>query len=316
MAQEDQDKTVLVDAHATSGSASGRPAARSRAPSADSLPDAVYWLSDGKELAIGRAPDNDVCITDQGVSQHHARVGVTAEGAIFIEDLDSTNGTYVNGEKITRQTLRDGDKVLIRPHHVLQFRYQANPAPETADRNAADATRDALTGLHPRHYLLMQMDEGFFRARAQNENLALLMFEVDHFKKITETHGPAVGEMVLREVAKVVSSVLGREDVFARHENHIFGALLRNRADAAAAVLAQRIRRSVKYHPFLHNAERIYITVSLGIGFLARNMKSPMDFLSETLSNLAKARRAGRDTINGSRSLRDIVRQSADKHVA
>ena len=316
MAQEDQDKTVLVDDRATSGSASDRPAAPSRAPSAGSLPDTVYWLSDGRVLAIGRAPDNDVCIPDQSVSQHHARVGVTAEGAIFIEDLGSTNGTYVNGEKITRQTLRDGDKVLIRPHHVLKFCYQANPAPETADSHAADATRDALTGLYARHYLLMQMDEGFFRARAQNENLALLMFEVDQFKKVTETHGPAVGEMVLREVAKVVSSVLGREDVFARHENHIFGALLRNRADAAAAVLAQRVRRSVKYHPFLHNAERIYITVSLGIGFLARNMKSPMDFLSETLSNLAKARRAGRDTINGSHSLRDIVRQSADKNVA
>jgi two-component system cell cycle response regulator len=143
------------------------------------------------------------------------------------------------------------------------------------------------------------------------------MFEMDYFSKIAETHGPAAGDMVLREVAKVVSSsVLGREDVFARYENHIFGVLLRNRADAAAAVLAQRIRRSVKYHPFVLNGERIQITASLGTGFLAKNMKTPMDFLSEALSNLAKARRAGRDTINGSRSLRAIVGDLANKNVA
>jgi len=314
--QEEQEKTVYVDDHATSGTASDRPATSGLAHSAGALAEAVYWLTSGKELAIGRAPDNDVCIPDQSVSQHHARVGVTAEGSIFIEDLGSTNGTYVNGEKITRQTLRDGDKVLIRPHHVLKFCYQANPAPETAGRNEADPARDALTGLYGKHHLLIRIDEGFFLAKTQNEDLALLMFEVDRFAKITEAHGPDAGDMVLREVAKVVSSVLGREDVFARYENHIFGALLHNRADAATAVLAQRIRRSVKYHPFLHNGERIHITVSLGIGFLARNMKSPMDFLSEVLSNLAKARHAGHDTINGSKSLRDIVRQIADKNAA
>ena len=316
MTQEEQEKTVYVDDHATSGTASERPATSGLAHSAGALAEAVYWLTSGKELAIGRALDNDVCIPDQGVSQHHARVGVTAEGAIFIEDLGSTNGTYVNGEKVTRQTLRDGDKVLIRPHYLLKFCYQATPAPETADSKEADASRDALTGLYARHHLLMRMDEGFFRAKTQNEDLALLMFDVDHFEKIKETHGPAAGDTVLREVAKVVGSVLGREDVFARYENHTFGVLLCNRADAAAAVLAQRIRRSVKYHPFLLNGERIHITVSLGIGFLARNTKSPMDFLSEALSNLAMARRAGHDTINGSRSLRVIVHQIANKNVA
>ncbi|HXZ46736.1 MAG TPA: GGDEF domain-containing protein [Pseudolabrys sp.] len=316
MAKEDQDKTVLVDDRATSGAASSRPATPCLAHSVDRLPDAVYWLSSGKELAIGRAEDNDVCIPDPGVSQHHARVGVTAEGAIFIEDLGSTNGTYVNGEKIARQTLRDGDKVLIRPNFVLKFCYRLNPAPETAGSNGTDASRDVLTGLYAKHYLLMRIDEDFFRAKTRNEDVALLMFEVDHFEKIAETHEPAAGELVLREVAKVVSSVLGREDIFARYENHTFGALLRNRADAAAVVLAQRVRRSVKYHSFLYNGEKIQVTASLGIGFFAQNMKSPMDFFSEALSNLAKARRAGRDTINGSKSLRTIVSQIADKNVA
>ncbi len=280
------------------------------------MPEAVYWLSRGKQLTIGRAPDNDVCIANQGVSQHHARVSATADGAIVIEDLGSTNGTYVNGERITRQTLRDGDKVLIRPHYMLRFCYQVNPMPETTNNNGTDPARDALTGLNNRQYLLIHMDEGFFLARKQNQDLAALMFEVDHIATITETHGPAAGNMVLGEVAKVVGSILGRDDVFARYENHIFGVLLRKRAEAAAAVLAQRIRRAVKQHSFLHDGKTIPITVSLGISFLTRDTKSPMDFLSEVLANLAKARRAGGDSINGSRNLRGVVQQSADKDVA
>lgn len=316
VAQENQDKTVLIDDHATPGAASGRTEAPCLASAAGLQNGAVYWLSGGKQLAIGRAPDNDVCLPDRIVSQHHARVGATADGAIVIEDLGSTNGTFVNGEPITRRTLHDGDQVLIRPNYVLKFGYRANPAPETPAARETDATRDALTGLYSRQYLLIRMDESFFLARKQNENLALLMFEVDHFAKLAETHGPDVGDMVLREVARLVGAVFGREDVLARHENHVFGAILRGRDDAAVAVLAQRLRRSVKYHHFVHNGERLYVTVSIGLGSLARGAKSPMDFLSEALSNLAKARRAGRDTINGSHSLRDIVRENGSKDVA
>jgi len=316
VAQENQEKTVLIEDQATSGAVPARPAAPYLAHAAGPQTEAVYWLSGGKQLTIGRAPDNDVCLPDQGVSQHHARVGATADGTIVIEDLGSTNGTFVNGERIARRTLRDGDQVLIRPNYVLKFGYRANPAPETPAAQEKDATRDALTGLYSRQYLLIRMDEGFFLARKQNENLALLMFEVDQFAKLVETHGPAAGEMVLCEVAKLVGAMFGREDVLARYENHVFGAILRGQDDAAVVVLAQRIRRSVKYHHFVHNGERLSVTVSLGLGSLARNAKSPMDFLSETLSNLAKARRAGRDTINGSQSLRDIVRQNGNKDVA
>jgi diguanylate cyclase (GGDEF)-like protein len=316
LAQEDQSKTVYIDDQATPADARDRAATPPVARPAGALPEAEYWLSRGTQLTIGRAPDNDLCLAEQGVSQHHARVSATADGAILIEDLDSTNGTYVNGARITRHTLRDGDKVLIRPHYVLNFRFRAEPAPEPAKRNGADPARDALTGLYSRQSLLMRMDESFFLARKQNENLAVLMFEVDDFARIAQTHGPDAGDMVLGEVARVVGSVLGREDVFARYENHGFGLLLRHRNEATVAVLAQRIRRAVKSHEFLHHKQKIPVTVSIGIGLLTKNTKSPMDFLSEVLANLAKARRAGSDTINGSKNLRDIVGANSDQNVA
>ncbi|HCU53531.1 MAG TPA: hypothetical protein DIC36_04360 [Gammaproteobacteria bacterium] len=316
MAREDREKTDWFGDQATPAAALDGAATPGPAPSAGTLREAVYWLTRDKLLAIGRAPDNDLCLPDQVVSKHHARVGVTAEGSIVVEDLGSSNGTYVNGERITRHTLGDGDTVLIPPYYALKFRYRVTQVPEKTNNNKTDPDRDALTGLYAKQYLLLRMEEGFFLAKKRNEELALLMLDVDHFEKIVETHGPAAGDVVLREVARVVGSVLGREDVFARYENHTFGALLRDRNEATAAVLAQRIRRTVKNHSFLHDGKEIDITVSLGVGFLTRNTKSPMDFLSAVLSNLAKARRAGTDTINGSQSLRGIVQPVSNKDVA
>jgi diguanylate cyclase (GGDEF)-like protein len=162
----------------------------------------------------------------------------------------------------------------------------------------------------------MRIDRDFIKAKMRHQDLALLMFDVDGFEEIKEIHGSGAGDMVLREVAKVVSAVLRREDIFARYENHTFVVRLRNLTEAAVVVLAQRIGRVVKCHPFLHEGRKIRVTVSLGIGSLTRNMKNAMDLISEAQVYLDKARRAGRDTINGSQSMRVIFRQMANRHVA
>lgn len=312
MGKDNEEKTDRV----TSVGASDRPATPCIVHISDTLTDTVYWLSADKDLKIGRAPENDVCIRDQSISKHHARVFLTPAGAVFVEDLGSTNGTYVNREKVVRHALWDGDKVHIGPRHVLKFCYQVNTAPVAAGSGEADATRDALTGVYARQYMLMRIDEDFIQAKMQHQDMALLMFDVDSFEEIKETHGPGTGDMVLREVAKVVSSVLRREDVFARYENHTFAVLLHNLTEAAVVVLAQRIGRIVKYHPFLHERGKIRVTVSLGIGTLTSNMKNAMDLISEVQVYLEKARRAGHDTINGSQSIRVIFRQMANRHVA
>jgi diguanylate cyclase (GGDEF)-like protein len=241
---------------------------------------------------------------------------LTTAGTVFVEDLGSTNGTYVNGEKVVRHALWDGDKVHIGPRHVLKFCYQVNASPEAAGSGGADATRDALTGVYARQYMLMRIEKDFIRAKMRRQDLALLMFDVDGFEEIKETHGLGTGDMVLREVAKVVSSVLRREDVFARYDKHTFAVLLRNQTEAAVVVLAQRISRVVKYHSFSREGKKIRVTLSLGIGTITSDMKNAMDLIREVQAHLDKARSVGHDTINGSQSIRDIFRQIGNKHVA
>jgi len=71
-----------------------------------------YPLAEGQEIVIGRSSELDMVLVEEMVSRKHARIAL-AEGAISIEDLGSTNGTFVNGEKVQQGTLREGDRVLI-----------------------------------------------------------------------------------------------------------------------------------------------------------------------------------------------------------
>ncbi len=67
----------------------------------------------GKELmTLGRLPGNDIVIQDKAISGHHAKI-ISVHGSCIIEDLDSTNGTYVNSERITKRLLRSGDTIQL-----------------------------------------------------------------------------------------------------------------------------------------------------------------------------------------------------------
>ena len=71
-----------------------------------------FPLGDTKEIVVGRSSDLDMVLVEDMVSRRHARIACSDQ-QIVIEDLGSTNGTFVNGEKIKRATLKEGDRVLI-----------------------------------------------------------------------------------------------------------------------------------------------------------------------------------------------------------
>ena len=71
-----------------------------------------YPLAEGQEIVIGRSSELDMVLVEEMVSRKHARIALSG-GTISIEDLGSTNGTFVNGEKVQQGTLREGDRVLI-----------------------------------------------------------------------------------------------------------------------------------------------------------------------------------------------------------
>ncbi|MCH9682595.1 MAG: FHA domain-containing protein [Deltaproteobacteria bacterium] len=95
---------------------------------------------------IGRGSRCDLPLTDDGVSRRHAKLAISEEGVTNLIDLDSTNGTYVNGAPIDLAIVREGDRIHIGPDAILRFIYRKRQA--LAKPNTKEVA--AALGLRPR----------------------------------------------------------------------------------------------------------------------------------------------------------------------
>jgi diguanylate cyclase (GGDEF)-like protein len=227
----------------------------------------VRSLEDGP-CAIGRHHDNDVSIRDSGLSRHHARISRDADGH-FIEDVGSRNGTYVQGRRITRHRLRDGDWVQLGPRVTFRYSVTDEQQEELLRQLFELSTRDALTGAYNRQYLEERLRTEIAYAIRHETSMSLVIFDVDHFKQVNDTYGHQAGDRVLSSVALALSSRLRAEDVFARYGGEEFVVLLRGTDLANAARVAERMRAAVeKLRVSMGNAT-LNVSISAGCASLA-----------------------------------------------
>ena len=255
------------------------------------------------DIYIGRANDAEIRVDDEGVSRRHARVSLTPGQQVILVDLGSTNGTYVNGQKIGEQVLRDGDKVQIGSTTVLKFSYQ-DALEESFQRKIFDsAVKDGLTGIYNKKYFMDRIETDFAYAKRHRSPLTLLLFDIDHFKKINDTYGHPAGDYVLRELSALVKKTVRNEDVFARFGGEEFAILMRDVDDAKALVLAERLRRLIEGTTFEFDGTRIPVSVSIGIGTMTANTNPPVqdsaDLVNRADQYLYKAKRGGRNRVEG-----------------
>ena len=113
---------------------------------------------EGGEVVIGRSLRAELCLDDDGVSRHHARIRAS-DGAIVIEDLGSRNGTFVNGVRVAGAvTLEDGDKIHVGRASILKFTYHDALDDSFQERVVVSALRDPLTRLYNKRYFDERLD--------------------------------------------------------------------------------------------------------------------------------------------------------------
>lgn len=223
----------------------------------------LYKLPPG-EVVLGRAPDATLRIGDDGVSRHHARIRVDGD-AIWLEDLSSRNGTYLNGRRIERATaLRDGDKIQIGRTTVLRFSYHDELDESFHETLLSSALRDPLTGLFNKRYFLDRLDRELKFARRHSTALSLLLVDLDHFKSVNDTHGHLAGDAVLVNLANVLVRAVRNEDVVARFGGEEMAIILRAVALDPALLLADRLRRLVETTVTHHDGRALRATASIG----------------------------------------------------
>jgi diguanylate cyclase (GGDEF)-like protein len=159
----------------------------------------------------------------------------------------------------------------------------------------AQASTDALTGLPNRRYF----DEfcGLLaRRRRSGDGVAALMIDIDHFKRLNETYGHPVGDVVLKRVAAAIAATVREEDVPARVGGEEFAVLLRNPGPDVAVEVGERVRRAVRSLELADVGVGV-VSVSVGVAN-ALGAEEPIPDLVERADRaLRSAKRAGRDRV-------------------
>jgi two-component system, cell cycle response regulator len=253
-----------------------------------------YGLS-GRTVKIGRDATCEICVDDPHVSRVHAVVAMM-NGELCIRDLESTNGVFVNGNKIKEHRLVDGDKVLVGTRLYFRFAYQ-----DAHDQNYQQslfraANIDALTQLYNKKYFLDVLPKEMSFSRRANENLSLMMIDVDHFKKVNDTYGHLAGDMVLKAVGAHLAKHVRLENVACRYGGEEFAVILRNCSPELAHTVSERLRISIETERVKFREQELKITVSIGIAtYINECFATIEDFIQQADEFLYEAKRTGRN---------------------
>jgi len=255
---------------------------------------------DRAEVVMGRSTEAEFQIEDDGISRKHAKVLADGTGAFRLMDLGSTNGTFLNGSRVDTAPLKDGDKIQIGSNTVLKFSLQDQLDEQYQRSIYESATRDGLTRIFNKKYLLDTLKKEFAYCLRHRIPLSLAMVDVDHFKKINDTYGHQAGDYVLARIAQRISETIRAEDLFARYGGEEFALLLRETVEEQAYIAADRCRRIVDLTDFNFGGTPIKVTISAGVAtLLDSDFSRPEDLIAAADRYLYGAKNAGRNRVEG-----------------
>lgn len=216
---------------------------------------------------VGRGADAEFHLTDTEISRRHARIRRAGDD-VFVEDLNSTNGTFVNGEPVRVRKLSDGDKIQVGTTTILKFGYQDDLEEQFQRKMFESALRDGLTKAFNKKYFEERLESEVAFALRHGTALSLLILDLDHFKRINDTFGHLAGDYVLSTFAGSIMASVRKEDLFARYGGEEFVLISRGLDEEAVRLFGERVRRSVELYPFRYEDRDIPVTVSIGIAAL------------------------------------------------
>jgi diguanylate cyclase (GGDEF)-like protein len=254
-----------------------------------------YALAD-TPVVIGRGNDCDIRINDHSVSRRHARIQPGADG-YYAVDLQSTNGTFVNDVPASICKLKDGDYLRVG-NCIYRFLAGGNVEAEYHEEIYRLTIIDALTDIHNKRYLIEFLDRELARSARYGRPLALILFDIDHFKQINDDLGHLGGDFTLRELAACVKRGIRKEELFARYGGEEFVVVLPETDAAGALQAAERIRTLVERQPFQYEGKTFEVTISLGVATTAgEEALTPTQLIRQADDKLYQAKGDGRNRV-------------------
>ncbi len=261
---------------------------------------------DREEVILGRALEADVRVNDSKVSRRHAMIETTIDPETqlpkyILTDLESRNGTILNGQRAGREILHNGDKITIG-EHILRFDLLDEIDREYQKQIHRLISHDDLTGLLSSRSFFSELRRETARAKAESRSLCILMMDVDHFKKVNDTYGHLTGSKTLEEIGQCITEIMRSGDAAARFGGEEFAAFLLDAEMGQALVAAERIRSVIEDKAFSvirHGkpSDSHRVTISIGVSTFPEDSTDPIELVEMADSALYRAKREGRNKV-------------------
>lgn len=259
------------------------------------------------EVGFGRASSNEICLAEPEVSRRHAVLQLQTDdgGAteVFLQDLGSTNGTFLNGRRI------DGPRIPVRMAHgdVVRVGSQAFKLKQLDplergfhEAMLAQTTLDALTGVANRLAALAFLEKQVDLARRHHRALSLVLVDLDHFKEVNDTRGHLVGDAVLKRFGALALKRLRASDHVGRIGGEEFLIVLPETPGREAYRVADTLRDALASQPFEGETlgpEPLQVTASFGVAELQDRDGSVGALLARADVALYRAKALGRNRV-------------------
>lgn len=221
-------------------------------------------LQVNQRLVVGRDHNADLVLDSDRVSRQHCLVGMNSDGQFYVEDLGSTNGTRVDGEKVTTTVITPASRLSV---DAFQLKIEYKHAEEIAHEQQLlkAATSDALTGIANRAWFFEQANNIVSQARISGQDVSIIMLDIDKFKTINDLYGHPTGDSVIRGVAKVLEESIRQQDVIARYGGEEFVVCLPGNDLESGFEFCERVRKQVEKVSFRFSNQTFKVTISLGL---------------------------------------------------
>ena len=267
---------------------------------------------DRNEVILGRALEADVRVNDSKVSRRHARILTVSNSEngttqYILNDLDSRNGTLLNGQKAGKEILTHGDKITIG-ENILRFEMLDEIDREYQRQIHRLLSHDDLTGLLSSRSFFSELRREAAKSRESKKPFCVLMMDLDHFKAVNDTYGHLTGSKTLEEIGECVMKNLRSGDAAARFGGEEFAAFLLDAELAQGLVAAERIRSEIEDFDFSvirrgKPAEKHKITISIGVSCFPNDSTDPIELIEMADSALYRAKREGRNRVTAYQDL-------------
>jgi len=194
--------------------------------------------------------------------------------------------------------LADGDLIKIG-RTIFKFLSGGNIERAYHEEIYRLTTIDGLTQIYNKRYFLESLEREIARSNRYRRDMSLVMFDIDHFKKVNDTFGHLAGDQVLKHLAITIKSKIRREDLFARYGGEEFAIVLPEIDGYNAHQFAEKVRRIVEATDFRFEQTKIDVTVSMGVATLDADTSDAAALIKRADERLYEAKGAGRNCVRG-----------------